>query len=429
MAVFDRFSRIAVASALVLVLMIAASCGGSNDDTVSDTEQPEALTLASSGARWLGGDVPSTERSLDEFDVSLIKSDPQVVGVEVWWDFAQTDPDDFLTVNAQVETSIEGELISFGRGGPAARGSNERVVQDGPLRIEPIDDGVRVAYRFEPRGVSDLFDDDGNPIALAGFELSVDFEAGTGGISSIDFLEDEGDDGELDYEIELTISASGSTLTEPFSFTATESDPGVEAIENDQAALAAVTEADIVSAADQAECTLVIVSVVDGVAETGPAGEAPTFSVALPEGWSAEARVRNDPCTPGSIEVESPSASSSREDIAVVVQLAATFGETPEQRAASYVESANVRYDGETEIALQLGDDEYTEFTDPEQVTLWGLTGVRFADRIVDSELTTQLYVLDAGDFLLELRYGSWGTDLEAELFSTFVDAATANAG
>lgn len=346
-------SRRTIIASLAAALVLAA-CGGSDDgDSTALPPEPD-FTITASGARWLGAGLDDRTDSLDEFDITTLKTDPDVVGVEAWWELEAAD-DGFDTISAEVDVRIDGQARSLGFIRPPVRGSTERVVEEGPIRIEPIDGGVRVSYRFEPDGASDLYDENGDPVVLRNTTMTMDFEEGSADLD-VSYVNDLDEIGVLDYQVALTVDGERLPGAEVM-FSAVESDPDAVAVDDNASAESAVDVADTEAGQEVAGCVASTVTVTDTTATIVSAVDGSTFEFTAPADWTVASEPSTDPCLPADLDIASPPASP-REDIEFVMAMEDPFGDSIDTLADEWMAFINTGYDDDgNEIALEPGDD------------------------------------------------------------------------
>jgi hypothetical protein len=412
-----------------------AGCGGDSGSSSSDSSGDDSgpvdappFVLADSGARWIGTGFDDPTASLDEFDISSLKIDPEIVAVEAWWDFDATT-EAFQTVTTRATLSIDGQAL---RNADGVTGSTERTVEDGPIRIAPTADGIRVTYRFDPFGPSDLVDDDGSPIVLRDFRTVLDTEAGDAAIEDVSFVEDLPEIGTLEYDVALESSFSA----EPFvvSFSTIETDPDAIAVDDDETALLALDVADRDADRDVAEqsqaeagCAPSTVEFDGSELQIVSGTQTSTFTFALPAEWTVSIDDSFDPCFPSTAVVDSPpGGTSATDDVRLRLQMETSDGSTIDDLAARWEAIVNVTYDEDgEEVSMEPGDDFYTTFEPLVTEEIWGQPAQRLVGRQADSTLVSNRVFVDLGDAVLTVEYSTFESDEELALIDDFVAAAT----
>ncbi len=341
---------------IAFTVALVAACGSGDDgnSVVGGGGGTADAELVSSEARWI-----NTEMALDEFDISLQKTDPTVLGAEVVWDFAVDDLggsplESSLSPDLRAGVSIDDQGVDG-----SAQLRSGRTISDfdraiGELRVLPTADGFRIDFLIGPLlGASDLRSQDEFEEFLE--EAGVDAEAAP--IRYV-FIEDARADGVLNYRVNLsgTVDIDGTTVAvaEEFEFTAVESDPDAVAVARDQSALA---EAEVADAVESGDCVPLLVTADDSSFTIAADDDSVVVEGALPAGWGVELQ-QGDVCDRTGLDVVVDPADRRSERFTVLVFTVA--GEDARALAERRADESNIRdADGE-QVTLAPGDEGYT---------------------------------------------------------------------
>lgn len=351
-----------LAPSIVLVALLCVACGSAGgDDTVGGGPGAGQLRLVSTSAHWIGSDEP-----LSEFDVTVQKTDPTVLGVEVTWEFETHESNPDISPDIEASIGIDGQSVyngSAGVGGGVGAIDRRRsgfylLERDGGFTIDFVIGSLT--------GASDLVDPGEFYEFMAGAGVDVDSARQ---YLTIDFIEDEGGDGVLVYRIALsgTVAVDGQDveIDAPVEFSAFESDPTAEAVANDESIMEAVAEGRAVEEAEAAGCEITEV-VVDGgsFTITAPDG-ASIVSGVVPDDWVVNPE-SDDPCRREGVNIDTAAGQL------IGLLLWPLRGEAVDDFAQRYADELNiidVDQDGNPVFA-QPGDDFFTEFAPVRDVVL-----------------------------------------------------------
>ena len=394
---------------IVGAAVVAGACGGSDGDSEVGGGDASA-TIIGAEARWI-----DREGQLEEFDVSLQKTDPTVLGAEVSWEFS-VDGIEGSPLDARYSPDLRAGIVvddqavdGAGRLGSRSVGSFEREI--GELRLVPTDDGFRIVFRIgQLLGASDLQSQEEFEDLMR--EVGVDEEMV--GDAGVVFIEDRDAPGVLDYRIALTgtvdVDGAAVEIDTDVEFTTIESDPDAIEVDDDPNAVA---EAEASDAVEAGECEPLVITA-DGA----------TFSIAtpdgalsvggdLPDGWRAELG-GGDACDRSGVEVFT-AADAERADFRVWVFEAT--GEDARAFAERRAFDRNATFDDDgVERQLEPGDEFYAAHAPIEDVVVAGLPGVRLTgteDLGDGSSITSVEVITTSGDHAVVVYFSYFDGDSE----------------
>ncbi len=393
------------------VAIVAAACGGSDGNSEVGGGDA-AATITGAEARWIDRD-----EALDEFDVSLQKTDPTVLGAEVTWEFS-VDGLDGSPLDARYSPDLRAGIViddqatdGAGRLGSRSISSFEREI--GELRLVPTDGGFRIVFELgQLLGASDLRSQEEFEEFMV--EAGLDAEMIDDSMVMIEFIEDRDAIGALDYRIALTgtvdVDGAQVEIDTDVEFTAIESDADAVAVADDPNAVAEAEAADV---AESGECEPLAITAEGPVFAITAPGGAVTVDGVLPDGWRAEI-VAGDPCDRTGVEVFT-TEDARYSDFSVVVF------DAPGEDARAFAErrafdgNASFTDDG-VEIQLQPGDEFYVDYASLEDVEVAGRPGVRLTgteDLGGGSTLTSVQLVTTAGEYAVVVHSSYFDGDSE----------------
>ncbi len=353
--------------------VVAGACGGSDGDSEVGGGGDATATIIGAEARWI-----DREGQLEEFDVSLQKTDATVLGAEVTWEYS-IDGIEGSPLDARYSPDLRAEVVvddqavdGAGRLGSRSVSSFEREI--GELRLVPTDDGFRIVFQIgQLLGASDLRSQED----FEEFMLEVGVDEEMIGDAGIVFIEDRDAAGVLDYRIALTgtVDVDGGTveIDTDVEFTTIESDPDAIEVADDPNAVA---EAEASDAVEAGECAPLVITADGPMFSIATPDNALSVGGTLPDGWRAELG-GGDACDRSGVEVFT-AADARHADFRVWVF------EAPGEDARAFAErrafdqNATFNDDG-VEGQLQPGDEYYTAHAPIEDVVVAGLPGVRLA--------------------------------------------------
>lgn len=416
--------------AIVTALVAACGSGEDGDSVVGGAAADADAELVSSEARWI-----NTEVALDEFDISVQKTDPTVLGAEVVWDFAVDDLDvspmeASLSPDLRAGVSIDDQGVDGSAQLRSGRAISDFEREIGQLRLLPTADGFRIDFLIGTLlGASDLQSQDEFEEFLE--EAGVDAESAP--IRYV-FIEDAGTDGVLNYRINLSgtvdVGATTVAVDEEFEFTAVESDPDAVAVARDESALA---EAEVADAVESGDCVPLLVTADDSSFTIAADDDSVVVEGALPAGWGVELQ-QGDVCDRTGLEVVVDPEDRRSADFAVLVFPA--VGEDArafaERRAADSNIDLDADFDADSPGAtLAPGDEGYTT-TVFEETELAGKPAVRSVGTSLlepgsDTTLTFVEIVTTVADQAVVVIYSFLGDDdtSEAEALPMLLDELT----
>ncbi len=402
---------------VIAVAVVGAACGGDDSGDVGSGGDA-SVTFVSSEARWI-----DTTEGLDEFDVSVQKTDPTVLGVEGVWTYSvESDlPIDELRIRPELRAGVVIDGQSSDGEGQLGGASSRFEREIGDMRLVPTDDGFRVEFIVgNLLGASDLRSQEEFEEFMA--EAGVDVDDAP---IRFAFIEDRDAPGVLDYRIVLsgTVEIDGNEieLNDAIEFTAIESDPDAVRVADDESAMAAAEAADVV---ETGECVPLAISA-DEASFAIVAPDAVAVDGPVPAGWSVEFQ-EMDPCDRTGLGLLiSPDSRSA--DINVWVMPAP--GEDARAFAERRMANNNLSFDDEgNEVTLGPGDEFYTDYAPIDDAELAGLPAVRVVGAVDYGEgsvITTNEVVAVAGDHAVIVYYSYFDTDDLAEVLPTLLDGLT----
>ncbi|MEO1057269.1 MAG: hypothetical protein AAFY28_10190 [Actinomycetota bacterium] len=402
---------------IVAAAVVTAACGSGGDDGVGSGGDA-SVTFVSSEARWI-----DTTEALDEFDVTVQKTDPTVLGVEAVWTYTVEGdvPLDDLRIRPELRAGVVIDGQSTDGEGQLGGASSRFDRKIGDMRLVPTDDGFKIEFIVgNLLGASDLQSQEEFDEFMADAGVDVDDAP-----IRFAFIEDRDTPGVLDYRIVLsgTVEVDGNEieLNDGIEFVAIESDPDAVRVDDDDSAIAA---ADAANVAETGECVPLAISA-DDTSFTIAAPDDVTVSGPVPAGWSVEFQ-EMDPCDQTGLGLLT-SADSRSSDFSVLVMPAT--GEDARAFAERRVVDSNLSFDDEgNEITLGPGDEFYTGYAPIDEAELAGLPGVRVIGEVDYGEgsvITTNELIAVAGDHAIIVYYSYFDTDDLADLVPTLLDGLT----